>query len=81
MRTILSPFLNFQLKCQVEGAELAEKYLAKAEALLVPFEEGRRRLAEGCLDPYTSVGRDVAQAAVEDRGARPPRRPRAGLWP
>eukprot|EP00964_Phaeocystis_antarctica_P083744 scaffold52703_cov51-Phaeocystis_antarctica.AAC.1 len=34
---------------QVEGAELAEKYLAQAEALLVPFE-GRRRLAEGCLD-------------------------------
>ena len=34
---------------QVEGAELAEKYLAQAEALLVPFE-GRRRLAEECLD-------------------------------
>ena len=30
---------------QVEGAELAEKYLAEAEALLAPFEEGRRRLA------------------------------------
>merc|ERR1719469_1056813 len=27
---------------QVEGAELAEKYLAEAEALLAPFEEGRR---------------------------------------
>ena len=50
---------------QVEGAELAEKYLAKAEALLVPFEEGRRRLAEACLDPYTSTGRDAAQAAAD----------------
>ena len=52
---------------QVEGAELAEKYLAQAEALLVPFEEGRRRLAEACLDPYTSVGRDAAQTAATDR--------------
>ena len=33
---------------QVEGAELAEKYLAQAEALLVPFEEGRRRLDKKC---------------------------------
>eukprot|EP00964_Phaeocystis_antarctica_P020939 scaffold11587_cov56-Phaeocystis_antarctica.AAC.2 len=33
---------------QVEGAELAEKYLAQAEALLVPFEKGRRRLATRC---------------------------------
>eukprot|EP00964_Phaeocystis_antarctica_P024118 scaffold13501_cov52-Phaeocystis_antarctica.AAC.1 len=52
---------------QVEGVELAEKYLAKAEALLVPFEEGRRRLAEECLDPFTSAGRDAAQAAATDR--------------
>merc|ERR1740139_253075 len=37
---------------QVEGAELAEKYLVEAEALLVPFEEGRRRLAEACRDPF-----------------------------
>ena len=36
---------------QVEGAELAKKYLAKAEALLEPFAEGRRRLADACLDP------------------------------
>ena len=52
---------------QVEGAELAEKYLAKAEALLVPFEEGRRRLAEACLDPYSSDERDAAQAAAQGR--------------
>ena len=29
---------------QVEGAELAEKYLAEAEAQLEPFAERRRRL-------------------------------------
>jgi len=52
---------------QVEGAELAEKYLAQAEALLVPFEEGRRQLAEACLDPFTYAGRDAAQVAATDR--------------
>jgi len=53
---------------QVEGAELAEKYLAQAEALLVPFEEGRRRLAEACLDPFTtSVERGAAQVGAQDR--------------
>ena len=51
---------------QVEDVELAEKYLAEAEALLEPFEEGRRRLAEKCLDPYTSVKeRDAAQALAQ----------------
>jgi hypothetical protein len=52
---------------QVEGAELAEKYLAEAETLLEPFAEGRRRLAEDCLNPYGAVGRDTAQTAAEDR--------------
>ena len=33
---------------QVEGAELAKKYLAEAEALLEPFAEGRRRLSHKC---------------------------------
>ena len=33
----------------------------------MPFEERRRRLAEACLDPYTSVGREAAQAAATDR--------------
>ena len=49
---------------QVEGAELAEKYLAEAEALLAPFEEGRRRLAEECV--LGSVGRDAALTAAKD---------------
>ena len=52
---------------QVEGAELAEKYLAEAETLLEPFAEGRRRLADECQDPFGSVGRDMAQTAAEDR--------------
>ena len=52
---------------QVEGAELAEKYLAEAEALLEPFAEGRRRLADDCQDPLGSVGRDMAQTAADDR--------------
>ena len=57
---------------QVEGAELAEKYLAEAEALLLPFEEGRRRLDEQCRDPLwhyawgngpiSGNGRDTAQS-------------------
>ena len=57
---------------QVEGAELAEKYLAEAEALLLPFEEGRRRLDEQCRDPLwhyawgngpiSGNGRDAAQS-------------------
>ena len=38
---------------QVEGAELAEKYLAEAEALLEPFAEGRRRLAKECENPLS----------------------------
>jgi len=45
--------------------------LAKAEALLVPFEEGRRRLAVACLDPYTSVGREAAQGGAQDRCSNP----------
>ena len=40
---------------QVEGAELAEKYLAEAEALLAPFEEGRRRLSQDCRDPFRRI--------------------------
>ena len=52
---------------QVEGAELAKKYLAKAEALLEPFAEGRRRLANACLDPFGSTGRDGAQIAAKYR--------------
>ena len=48
---------------QVEGAELAEKYLAEAEALLAPFEEGRRRLAEECA--LGSVGRDAVLFPAE----------------
>ena len=45
---------------QVEGGKLAAKYLAEAEALLVPFEEGRRRLDEQCRNPFTYAGRDAA---------------------
>ena len=52
---------------QVEGAELAQKYQAEAEALLEPFAEGRRRLAEDCLNPYGAAGRDMAQAAAQER--------------
>jgi hypothetical protein len=42
---------------QVEGAELAEKYLAEAEAVLAPFVEGRRRLVDKCLDPRGKLGK------------------------
>ena len=44
---------------QVEGAELAEKYLAEAEALLVPFEEGRRRLVVTCRDARSRNSRPL----------------------
>lgn len=49
------PICSADVTCaafQVEGAALAEKYLAEAEALLAPFEEGRRRLAADCEDPF-----------------------------
>ena len=64
------PICSADVTCaafQVEGAELAEKYQAEAEALLEPFAEGRRRLADECQDPFGSVGRDMAQTAAEDR--------------
>ena len=58
------PICSANVTCaafQVKGAELAEKYLTEAEALLEPFAEGRRRLAEQCIDPFGWTERDVAQ--------------------
>ena len=52
---------------QVEGAELAEKYLAQAEALLVPFEEGRRRLSERFDNQTKLVGPLPKLATVRPR--------------
>jgi hypothetical protein len=51
---------------QVEGAKLAEKYLAEAETLLEPFAEGRRRLAEECDDPLSSDQRGTMQMSARD---------------
>jgi hypothetical protein len=51
---------------QVEGAELAEKYLAEAETLLEPFAEGRRRLADECDDPLSSDQRGTMQMSARD---------------
>jgi hypothetical protein len=53
---------------QVEGAELAEKYLAEAETLLEPFAEGRRRLAKECDDPLSSLfdQRSLMQMSAKD---------------
>ena len=56
---------------QVEGGELAAKYLAEAEALLVPFAAGRCRLAERCLDPLTSGLRNAAQVPAAGGSAAP----------
>ena len=46
---------------QVDSSTLAEKYIAEAEASLVQFSEGRRRLAEACLDPLTPAQRTTMQ--------------------
>jgi hypothetical protein len=51
---------------QVEGAELADKYLAEAETLLEPFAEGRRRLAKECDDPLSSDQRGTMQMSARD---------------
>ena len=56
---------------QVEGGKLAAKYLAEAEALLVPFAEGRCRLAERCLDPLTSGLRNATQVPAAGGSAAP----------
>ena len=49
---------------QVDSSTLAEKYIAEAEASLVQFSEGRRRLAEACLDPLTQMQRTAMQTVV-----------------
>jgi len=60
---------------QVEGAKLAEKYLAEAEALLEPFVDGRRRLAEACLatkvdDPLCRPTTPALCAALASRNGQ-----------
>jgi len=54
-----TPVCSANVTCaafQVEGAELAEKYLAEALALLAPFEEGRRRLGRVDYWSYACTG-------------------------
>ena len=54
---------------QVDSATQADKYIAEAEASLVQFSEGRRRLAEACLDPLSPEKRTEFQSAAADKCA------------
>ena len=54
---------------QVDSLALAEKYIAEAEASLLPFSEGRRRLAEACIDPLTPERRTDMQATANTKCA------------
>ena len=54
---------------QVDSLALAEKYIAEAEASLLQFSEGRRRLAEACIDPLTPEQRTDMQATANTKCA------------
>ena len=54
---------------QVDSLALAEKYIAEAEASLLPFSEGRRRLAEACFDPLTPEQRTDMQTTANAKCA------------
>ena len=52
---------------QVDSSTLVEKYVAEAEASLTQFSEGRRQLAEACVDPLSVAQRTVMQTAATDK--------------